>query len=138
MTYQQLDDRLRHGILANTETHRLQSFGRADKYKNKSCNVSKPEVLASNQNTVNMTWGHSQCTRRLESDAAMELFVTSGSCQLFVCVLIARNWFCVKRFFGERQSDAVSLTRCFSRPSTGRRCIYYSYLLAASENNVSA
>ena len=59
-----------------------------------------------------------------------ELFVTteshtnqsdpcSGSVPCaFFCVICARNRSCVKTVFGTRHSNALSLTRCFSWPST--------------------
>ena len=40
-----------HGILAGTKTDRPQNPGRASKYKNKSCNVPKPEMHVSNQSS---------------------------------------------------------------------------------------
>ena len=79
-----LSNSLGHGILANTEADRPQSLARAGKYENKSCNVPKPEVRASNLNCADDNDTRlvlrSRSTRRLELDGTMELSVTTGSC----------------------------------------------------------
>ena len=72
---------IEHGILAETETDRLQNPGRAGKYKNKSCNVPAPE--ASNQGCeddvetylVRRWWKHDVWNLY----TTMKLCVTTGS-----------------------------------------------------------